>query len=279
MNFNYFLGQWVIPPAFMRLLNKKPVEVEIKAQVDEVLLDFKTLHNIHNGKRCFILGAGSSVKKQDLKMMKGEHVISVSNSYVHKDFNIFCPKYHVLPHIQFGHEALYDKSKFLEWFREMHDRLGSAELFLHYRDKKMIEDHKCFEGRRKFWYEYKEWDGSNELPVIPWQLPNVWSVSELAISFAIYLGYDKIYLLGFDHDWYNGPLVYFYDTEKEHKVQPSAAALPFVDAEFQMRRHAEIFKKYKYLYNMKKNIYNANADQNSYVDVFPKVKYESLFEK
>ena len=30
---------------------------------------------------------------------------------------------------------------------------------------------------------------------------------------------------------------------------------------------------------MKQNIYNANANENTYVDTFPKVKYEDLFSK
>ena len=51
-----------------------------------------------------------------------------------------------------------------------------------------------------------------------------------------------------------------------------------VDSEFQMRRHAQIFNKYKKLFALKENIYNANANPNSYVDTFPKVKYEELFE-
>jgi len=44
-----------------------------------------------------------------------------------------------------------------------------------------------------------------------------------------------------------------------------------------MRRHAYIFKKYKFLSSMKKNVYNANANPRHYLDVFPKVDYDSLF--
>jgi hypothetical protein len=45
-----------------------------------------------------------------------------------------------------------------------------------------------------------------------------------------------------------------------------------------MRRHADIFRKYKYLYRFRKNIYNANADGAHYLDVFPKVEFECLFD-
>ena len=93
----------------------------------------------------------------------------------------------------------------------------------------------------------------------------------------MYLGFENIYLLGIDHDWFNGPLRYFYDPNTQHKMKPDAERISFADAEFQMRRHAIIFKKYKYLYALKENIYNANANPDHYLDVFPKVDYESLF--
>lgn len=114
-------------------------------------------------------------------------------------------------------------------------------------------------------------------PVDLSRVPPIWSVSELAITIAVYMGFEKIYLLGIDHDWFNGLFVYFYDHKTQHALKPDEKQLDVVDAEFQMRRHAEIFRKYKYLYGIKQNIYNANANPNHYLDVFPKVDFDSLF--
>ena len=60
-------------------------------------------------------------------------------------------------------------------------------------------------------------------------------------------------------------------------MKPTEQQLEFADSEFQMRRHADIFKKYKYLYSLKRNIYNANANPKHYLDVFPMVDFDSLF--
>jgi len=95
----------------------------------------------------------------------------------------------------------------------------------------------------------------------------------------MYLGFENIYLVGIDHDWFNGPLVYFYDHASEHAMKPDAESVSFADSEFQMRRHADIFRKYKYLYSIKRNIFNANANPKHYLDVFPKVDYDALFTK
>lgn len=282
-----FIKKWVLPPAVSGVLGEflsrlapgrerlTPEENALLLEKQAILAKNDELRDRHRGERCFILGAGSSIKKQDLKKLKGETVISVSNTFVHPDFPLFRPRYHVLPSI-FGH-TMYETEQYVKWLKEMEEKTFDAEMFFHYGDKGHIDANGLFSGRTVHWVEYAEWDGSFETPLDLSKVPAVWSVSELAITVALFMGFEKIYLLGLDHDWFNGPLVYFYDEKKEHAMQPDKSKLAFADSEFQMRRHAEIFKKYKYLYGLKKNIYNANADPESYVDVFPKVEYASLF--
>lgn len=251
--------------------NRMPPEANFLLAKNEQLFDR------HKGERCFILGAGPSIANQNLKKLAGEHVISVSNTFVHPDYPIFKPQYHVLPNILRGHGELYPQEKFVEWLRQMEEMTLNAEMFFHIGDKVLIDSNGLFTNRIIHWNEYYPWNGQCNFPLSLSNVPGIWSVSEFAITVALYLGFDKIYLLGFDHDWFNGPLVYFYDRNNQHALKPNEDAIPHVDAEFQMRRHADIFKKYKCLYQMKKNIYNANANPESYVDVFPKVDFDSLF--
>lgn len=277
MGLKLFIKNWLLPPAFAKIF-AKPIQPAIQSKpINDFVEKTKLIKNRHTGKRCFVLGAGSSIKQQDIKKLAGEYVISVSNTFVHPDFELIKPQYHALSHIMAGHSHLYTAEKFVEWLKEMDAKLFDAEMFMHYGDKQLIDDNKIFEKRKIHWVEYVNWDEKINPPIDPAHLPKIWSVSELAVTMAIYMGFDKIYLLGFDHDWFNGPMVYFYDKKIEHKIQPKDEDLTYVDSEYQMRRHAYIFKKYKYLYSLKKNIYNANANPNTYVDVFPKVDYDSLF--
>lgn len=277
-----FVKTWVAPPGFLSLLSsaryrlKQPVW---RREDKELLAQSKDLKGRHAGSRCFILGAGSSIAQQDLNKLAGEYVISVSNTFVHPDYSSIRPRYHVLPAILLGHDKYYPKEKFVTWLKEMESRTLDAEMFFHIGDREMIESNGLFRGRTLHWVEYAPWDGSMNTPIDLSKVPTIWSVSELAITTAIYLGFEEIYLIGIDHDWFNGPLVYFYDANKDHKMQPTEKLLQQhgVDAEFQMRRHADIFRKYKYLYGLKRNIFNANANPNHYLDVFPKVDYDSLF--
>lgn len=271
---------WVVPPAVWRLLtrfNAHRSTIDRSAELHGLLANASHLRDRHRGERCFILAAGSSIGQQDIKKLAGENVISVSNTFVHADYELIHPRYHVLPHLLRGHGQLKPEESFVEWLKQMEEKTGAAEMFMHIGDKDMIDKHNLFKGRTIHWNEYVPWDGNCQNEIDLARIPSIWSVSEYAISVAIYLGFDKIYLLGFDHDWFNGLFVYFYDHNTQHAMKLDTTGLSYVDSEFQMRRHADIFKKYKCLYAIRQNIYNANANPNTYVDVFPKVDFDSLF--
>lgn len=276
-----FVSQWMIPPGIRALISTASIRLRggqrLSSETIQLLEKNKQIFDRHRGERCFILGAGSSIAKQDLKKLAGECVISVSNTFVHPDYPVFKPRYHVLPHILHGHGVHYTQEKFVGWLREMEQKTLNAEIFFHIGDKTMIDSNGLFKDRVIHWNEYCPWNGACDFPLDLAKVPSIGSVSEFSIMVALYLGFDEIYLLGFDHDWFNGPLVYFYDHKTQHAMNPDESVIPQVDAEFQMRRHADIFKKYKCFYQMKKNIYNANADAATYVDTFPRVDYDSLF--
>lgn len=238
-----------------------------------LLLENEKLKDRHLGQRCFILGTGSSIAQQDLKKLAGEVVISISNFFVHPDMSVISPKYHILPPVFASHGQLTSADKYLEWFADMEEKTFDAEMFFHIGDRIKLTNYGLYKNKTVHWVDYDgPWDEKPIAELNLAKIPPIWSVSETAITVAIYLGFSEIYLLGFDHDWFNGPLVHFYKDKEEHKEMVS-----FADSEFQMRRHAYIFKKYKCLYSLNQNIFNANANPDSYVDVFPKVNYNSLF--
>jgi len=262
--------------AFRKLASQRAAFLKRPEEERTLLLATRQLENRHVGQRCFLLGAGSSISRQDLSKLEGEIVISVSNTFVHPLFSTIGPRYHVLPPMLASHGKQYSDEKFITWLRDMEQKTHNAEMVLHIGDREMIEKNDLFGAQVIHWVEYAAWDGDFGLPIDLAHIPKIWSVSETAVTLAVYLGFSEIYLVGFDHDWFNGTLVYFYDHTKEHALRPDQANLDYVDAEFQMRRHAEIFRKYKYLYSIRKNIYNANADKNHYMDVFPKVDFDEI---
>lgn len=283
--FFQFVRKWLIPPGiwrFLALVGKDSSEAERLPSHEDVALLAKSekLKDRHRGSRCFILGAGSSVSSQDIRKLRGEIVISVSNTFVHPDFSIIRPRYHVLPPLLKSHGQLHSEEKFVEWLKAMEFATDGVAMVMHIGDRQMINRHRLFLNREIYWIEYLEkWDGGLPKFINLAQLPPIWSVSELALTAAVYLGFENIYLIGIDHDWFNGIHVYFYDHAKEHVLRPDLSDLGFADSEFQMRRHAEIFKKYKYLNAINRNIFNANANEQHYLDVFPKISFDALFDQ
>ena len=280
-NLKHFIKDCLIPPKILEVFLSGKVYLKntlMNSENKRLLADNHLLKNRHTGCRCFILGAGSSIKNQDIKKLKGEFVISVSNTFVHPDFAEINPKYHILPSLIESHGDTYPEEKFIAWLKAMEASTNNAEMFFHIGDRAMIQKNGLFHNRILHWFTHAHWNGNFNTPINLARIPHVWSVSELALTVALYLGFDKIYLIGIDHDWFNGLFVYFFDHKKEHVIQPDKNNLGNIDSEYQMRRHADIFRKYKYLYSIKRNIFNANSNSNHYLDVFPKVDFDSLFE-
>ena len=277
-----FIKDWLIPPRILNsILNYKGILLQKWRYTKQDFQKNIDLKNIHMDKRCFIVGTGPSIKDQDLTLLKDEIVIGVSGLFNHKDISILQPNYYVLAPV-FEYHLQYNKAdQYISWLKAMDNTLSDdVVMILHIGDKKYVEEYNIFSNKKIYWDNYIPWHGDEIKEIDLAAIPDIYSVSETAIHVALYLGFKEIYMLGFDHNWFEGLHVYFDDKEYnkyfENTGKKSAEKFGF-DSEFQMLRHAKIFNKYKKLYALKKNIYNANADQNNYVDTFPKVKYESLF--
>lgn len=276
------LKGWILPANFIKYGARVRFYIQhltLSAEYKRFLCLTTQLKNRHVGSRCFLLGAGSSISAQDISKLEGEFVISMSNTFVHPDFKKIKPKYHVVPPLMSQHSHLHSEADFILWLQDMEKSTGSAEIFFHIGDKGMIDKNFLFKNRIVHWVNYGFRDNDISKGFDLRNIPSIWSVSELALFVAVYMGFDSIYTIGIDHDWFIGSMVYFYDPQKDHKLKLTPNDLSFADSEFQMRRHAEIFSKYKQIYRLHNKIFNANSNSNHYLDVFPKVDYDSLFNK
>ncbi len=278
-----FIRNWLIPPKVLKYIISIKNVIEKRNYSKELFDKNKELKDIHITDRCFVIGLGNSINKQDLKLLKNEIVIGVSGLFTHKDIKDFMPSYYVLSPV-FKNHLKYNKAEnYISWLKAMDEVLDDKVIMIiHVSDKKYINENNIFENKEIYWDDYVQWNGDNINDFQLHTIPNINSVSEVALSIALYLGFQKIYMLGFDHTWYEKYDNHF-DNEKVFKyfkkTQRDLNKEFKWDSELHMRNHAEIFKKYKALYQIKRNIFNANADKNTYVDTFPKEKYEHLFRK
>jgi hypothetical protein len=171
------------------------------------------------------------------------------------------------------------------WFREMHDRLGKATLILSETEEPLVCEEALFPGRDVRYVHLKGLFSDlppGTIPDLTNAIPLVQSVPILALMLAMYLGGDKLYLLGTDHDHFrSGEYKYFYEPTvlKGKDI--------FVDEKDRLR--GGWFVEFSALavlwsqYRSVKEIANANgieifnATHGGELDEFPRVELEKVF--
>jgi len=170
------------------------------------------LKGIHKGKRCFILGSAPSIKKEGLKPLKNEIVFALNNFYVHEDFAQIIsgekPKYYIIAPIH----PPQTEDEWKRWLQDMETHIPEkiTMLFgLNYFKKNIkfiCDKDKIFQKHKVYWYygginvdrDYIFDEKDLDITRMIW---DAGSVSTYALIFAIYMGFDKIYLLGIDHNY------------------------------------------------------------------------------
>ncbi|NEQ78812.1 MAG: hypothetical protein F6K26_00490 [Moorea sp. SIO2I5] len=280
------IAYWTVPPGIKKVilshLSKRieswnfytiPREHQLLLQKNQVL------HNRHAGERCFILATGPSIKSQNLKLLQGENCIAVSNFFLHPDYSLIRPRYYcIAPY----HLPLTEES-WSGWMKELDHGTGDSTFFFSLRDQKRVEVTGHFANRQ---LHYLWFGASSEMilnsgidltrPILP-----IHTVTIMALQVAIYMGFRQIYLLGCDHNQIIGlnKSKYFFSTEEFVQVTKRPLEWNERDIEWFCQEYVDQWGNYKLMRRLAdaNSIQILNATPNSLLDVFPRVKYESLF--
>lgn len=168
------------------------------------------LKGIHKDDRCFIIGSGPSIEKQNLSLLKDEVIIALNNFYVHPTFNEVMdgkrPKYYLTAPTH----GPNNKETWAKWLEDisLHTPHKTKMIFgvNNYPDNIacILEEYRLFNEKDVFWYattnRYVEKYGFKERymnltqPVMSCNAASVY-----ALMFAVYMGFKKIYLIGIEH--------------------------------------------------------------------------------
>lgn len=276
---------WLLPHGLYVILSRfwlpTPASKEL-ISINELQKN-KEIHNIHDGKRCFILGNGPSAGKIDLSILAGESVISVSNGYLHKNYNLIAPQYHCVPQITYG---LMTEKDVVAWFTEMHEHIGSAELFLNETEYELVRKHNLFAGRKVHFLAMRDnFDElkTHQIPDLAVAIPRVQSVPVMAIIIAMYMGFKEIILLGVDHDHFKSrKYIYAFDLGvqegKDYSVTSDGQTIDSWFDEFQGL--ARLWRHYRFLRRVAdaQSISIYNATPGGELDEFPRGKIENFLQ-
>jgi hypothetical protein len=280
-------AKWTLPYGLYKYMSRRraaAVEAAKLAPMVALAAANASLYRICCGQRCFILCNGPSVKLQNLPALAGETIISVSSGYLHPDFGRLRPRYHCVPQITYGKLT---EDHVVRWFEEMHARLGDAELFLSATERPLIESRRLFPGRKVHYLclngSFDGWPRS-DVPDLSRVIPGVQSVPIMCLMVAMYLGFNRIYLLGTEHDHFKtGEYKYFYKPTVLKGMDTSTDdSGKIVSTRFQeFHELAALWRQYRAVREIAdaNSIEIWNATAGGELDEFPRVRLEDIVAK
>jgi hypothetical protein len=248
-------------------------------KLENILEKNKNLKNVHAGKRCFIIGNGPSLIKQDISLLTNEITIVVSWFHRHPDTHIIKPPYWVV-----ADPAFWSRSDqpFLPAIKRVTDLEMNSKLFVPTGGFNYFAglNTGSFIDLHFFHYEYQKTINSliDFTKGIP---PFGQNVVLVALMLAFHMGCNPVYFVGCDHDFLNIKKEEYLSKIENHfyaEATPANYSEEFSWEEFsacmsRLRMQYDQLKLYASIWGF--NVFNAT--RGGCLEIFPRVEYESLF--
>lgn len=260
-----------------------------------ILKKNRVLKNSFQGKVCFIIGSGKSLDLEDISFLKNEIVIAIHSFCYHKEFsNIMGDKN--IDKFFFSaptHEPLTRK-EWIDYLEELEKILPNhvKKIFgiNSYKDNlfSILKENPLFKNDEIIWYfsnilnTYENYNYKKRHLDIT---SNIWSAgtgSILALINALYMGFEKIYLIGMDHDYllHNHGEARSIDLKENELARKESELLKtdnYTSNKRTMVDTANIFLQYERINKLFPDRI-INTSKTSLLDVFPKKSLKKISE-
>lgn len=230
----------------------------------------------HKGQRCFVLGNGPSLKKQDLSPLVNEITFATNTFHVHPLVGkSWQPSYYFLSDPQY-----FDGTVAQADFSAITSQITNAPFFVPSYAHKFLAQSKALPEERTYYVAAGgiRLDRTDERPDFTTVTPGMQTVVQLAIMGAMFMGCSPIYLMGVDHDWlsHGGEDLHFY-SEHEADTQPDGHVGPWTYLSL-MDAMTTMWEVYVMLSKVaqKEGIKIVNCTRGGFLDVFPRGSYEQI---
>ena len=235
---------------------------------DENAAFLESLKDKHKGQRCFVIATGPSLTLDDVEKMKNEVTIGVNSLYRLYSKTDFRPTYYTVldEEVQKKTEESIDK----------YDRLSTSGTFMNNLRRIKRSDVNyiplCYQNH---WFKLGDsrFDYSKNLKYstdLLWGFYDKYTITNLAIDLAIYLGCKEIYLIGVDCNW-SGPKIHFDESDNATRMPHDLA---YHTQKAMMTGYRFMEKETK-----KRGIHILNATRGGMLEEFDRVDFDSLFDK
>jgi hypothetical protein len=150
----------------------------------------RNLKDSGRGQRCFVIGGGPSLNRQDLTRLKNEKTFGVNAIYTNYASMGFYPTYYVVEDVFVAE----DRANEINAFKESTKFFGNYFRYCLAPDDNTIWLNVIFDYR-----DYPDFPHFSEDA-----LRRLWvggTVTYLCMQLAFYFGFDEVYLIGFDHSY------------------------------------------------------------------------------
>jgi hypothetical protein len=264
------------PPIIIE--NLKRLNTERQLLLNRALLaKNKRISGSFAGQECFILATGPSIKKQNLEKLRGRNCISVSNFFVHPEFNTIKPIFHCIApyHLPITEDAWQG------WMLDLRNHM-SPETAVVFGLSDFKRNEECFKNIKHFYLSFSASESyiskkgiQLEKALLPPQ-----SVSIQALQLALGLGFSRIFLLGCDHDYFlnYGESAHFYEEKKDAKVRGGYSEWDkslVEDIGLLFESMANLWRQYRLLRDVahKQSVEILNLTEGGCLDVFQRASF------
>ncbi len=254
-------------------------KIPISLNDKELLNRNQVFKNKHMDRRCFVIGNGPSLNKQDLSLLSNEITIAVNSFYKHPIVEKWQPNYHCIADPSF----FYESTAMGNFFQNLRQKIHSSKFLVPVYAKNVMENQKLLPVDQTYYAAFRGTlnNGLNYKIDLTEPIPGVQSVSQLAIMWAIYMGCSPIYLLGLDHDWLSqrGVFTHFYRGATIDSYSKAEGDLSKISYKDNLRLALDLWKGYETILRIiaNKNISIINATEGGFLDVFERREYKSIF--
>lgn len=262
---------WV-PPALLAGAQRMREAIRFAVTADRALLaQNRGLKGQGRGRKVYLLATGPSLKLEDLSVLKGQDVVSVSNFFLHPLARRLKPKLHFFASY---HEPLI-RENFAAWLKQSDRALppGTA-IVTTLTNRPIVEEFKVFRSRQVY-YLYPSAFPNRRAVDLKRPVLGPQTVPLLALPVLFYMGYEEIGLLGCDHtvlrDFGRRIDHFFKPGQDSRKGSSGPDAWTNVIASHQ--ESLNIFRQYDFYRRMAQQQGGlprvVNYSQDSWLDLFP----------
>jgi len=237
--------------------------------------------NIHEGKRCFILGTGPSLKQQDLSVLKNEWTFATAGFYLHPQFDIVHPKFYAIIDSDCFREDDPGSKRFIE---NISDKIHPDTVMIFLINNELnIKKRGLFSKNKIIYLNALGCPMNDENPFhlnIDKEIPGLQNVILANIICANYMGFKTMYLMGVEHDWLTKPSTMLCDDKHFYEGRPDSPQMniltKFVPYEKSCYFAFCAFMAHRLLKEKMGDVEIFNLTPNSFLDVYPFKKYEDV---